>query len=553
MKSMKWIGVLLAFLILSTTVSVGQTVVIPNVPDSLYGAIVAAKAGDVLLLQRGQSYPITVTCNINKALTIKAYGDPSLQKPIVIGVPGAAGGAPGRIFSITQNVTLSNLYFYGLYADSSIANEAVYIPSGANNLDITVDSCWIEYFKFGIASFSSAGHLNVTNTIIGNIVVPGDGRPIELRGIAHHYIKFQNNTMYNTWNWFITHWTFGNDLCSPIDTMIVDHNTFMNCYGQSPPFDFRHIQNLLKITDNLVVNPICWGADTISLRLWDKPYNHYIPVYPTNSTALKYFGPLGVNVWNASQAADSTVIVDMRNNNTYTETRVSSLWTGSPRIWAPGMMSNELKLGKTNGTTPFVDTLQATYSEVLTFTKMPVPPISGVQKYRAIIDTMANNNHQFNYYSSVPTTTAFDYVRPKDLNLAYNTTAVSYTKGSRGFPVGDLNWFPSRKAQWLVTSVEKAGESVPVSFALEQNYPNPFNPSTVIAYDLNKGSAVKLTIYNVLGQTVRVLVDERQSAGSYSAQWDGKDQMGRAMSSGVYYYELKSNSQSATNKMILMK
>ena len=77
-----------------------------------------------------------------------------------------------------------------------------------------------------------------------------------------------------------------------------------------------------------------------------------------------------------------------------------------------------------------------------------------------------------------------------------------------------------------------AATETPMTFAVEQNYPNPFNPETVIKYKVNDASSVTLKIYNLLGQEIRALVDEMQSAGSYQIRWDGQENLGQ----NVAYY-----------------
>lgn len=95
---------------------------------------------------------------------------------------------------------------------------------------------------------------------------------------------------------------------------------------------------------------------------------------------------------------------------------------------------------------------------------------------------------------------------------------------------------------------------VPKAFALNQNYPNPFNPSTLISYDLNKSMKnVTLKVYNLLGQEVKTLVNQPQDAGIYRVEWDGTDDSGRQMASGVYFYRLRAGDQSQTRKMVLLK
>ncbi len=94
----------------------------------------------------------------------------------------------------------------------------------------------------------------------------------------------------------------------------------------------------------------------------------------------------------------------------------------------------------------------------------------------------------------------------------------------------------------------------PASFSLSSNYPNPFNPETAISYQLPANSRVNLTVYNLNGQMVRRLVNENQSAGSYTVKWDGRDDHGVPVSSGVYFYRLTTGSGFvATRKMVLLR
>lgn len=95
--------------------------------------------------------------------------------------------------------------------------------------------------------------------------------------------------------------------------------------------------------------------------------------------------------------------------------------------------------------------------------------------------------------------------------------------------------------------------SLPKSLELEPNYPNPFNPSTMIRYYLPAQSRISLVIYNVLGHEVRKLVQGSQNAGIYRVQWDGRDNQGRAVASGVYMIRLKTDYGVRSGKMMLLK
>ena len=100
------------------------------------------------------------------------------------------------------------------------------------------------------------------------------------------------------------------------------------------------------------------------------------------------------------------------------------------------------------------------------------------------------------------------------------------------------------------------GEAVPGTITLLPNYPNPFNPSTVIEYGLPAsaaGEAVRLAVYDVAGRRVRLLVDARQAAGFYRVTWDGADEAGAPVASGVYVYRLRAGGFQQVRKMILLK
>jgi hypothetical protein len=109
--------------------------------------------------------------------------------------------------------------------------------------------------------------------------------------------------------------------------------------------------------------------------------------------------------------------------------------------------------------------------------------------------------------------------------------------------------------RWTVVGVPDQ-EEIPTSYSLGQNYPNPFNPSTTIQFDVPKTSIVTLKVYNMLGQEVATLVDEKREAGKYEVVLNGSE-----MSSGVYFYRLQArtidgvrvNDYVNTKKLLLVK
>jgi hypothetical protein len=99
---------------------------------------------------------------------------------------------------------------------------------------------------------------------------------------------------------------------------------------------------------------------------------------------------------------------------------------------------------------------------------------------------------------------------------------------------------------------ESAG-GMPAGFAVSQNYPNPFNLGTTIPYTLSGDGPVRISVTNIVGQTVATLVEGFQPAGSYAAFWDGRDPTGRAMASGVYFFRAEIGGQTQVRKMVLLK
>ena len=112
---------------------------------------------------------------------------------------------------------------------------------------------------------------------------------------------------------------------------------------------------------------------------------------------------------------------------------------------------------------------------------------------------------------------------------------------------------------YTVTDANGASASLllqtrPTAFSLADNFPNPFNPATTIKYALPQAADVELTVYNVIGQPVRTLVAEHQSAGRYAVEWDATNDRGHSLSSGMYFYRLQAGEEfREVKKMLLLK
>ena len=97
------------------------------------------------------------------------------------------------------------------------------------------------------------------------------------------------------------------------------------------------------------------------------------------------------------------------------------------------------------------------------------------------------------------------------------------------------------------------GVSIPDVYALHQNYPNPFNPITRINYDLPQDAHVIITIYNMMGREVKILINREQTAGYRTIRWNATNHLGQPVSAGLYLYVIQAGDYRKTRKMVLLK
>jgi len=106
----------------------------------------------------------------------------------------------------------------------------------------------------------------------------------------------------------------------------------------------------------------------------------------------------------------------------------------------------------------------------------------------------------------------------------------------------------------LNTSIEQRDRPLEAKVnLLEQNYPNPFNGITTIRYHIRKSGPVQLIIFDILGRKIKILVDENQSSGTYSINWDGKNDQTTFTTSGIYFYELRTSDYLQRRKFLFIK
>lgn len=105
----------------------------------------------------------------------------------------------------------------------------------------------------------------------------------------------------------------------------------------------------------------------------------------------------------------------------------------------------------------------------------------------------------------------------------------------------------------LTDADDETSNILPASFELRQNHPNPFNPTTTISFTLPKQGRLRLEVFNITGQKVRTIADGNQPAGTYSVIFDGCDEKGNQLASGIYFYRITTENDTETKKMIMLK
>lgn len=147
------------------------------------------------------------------------------------------------------------------------------------------------------------------------------------------------------------------------------------------------------------------------------------------------------------------------------------------------------------------------------------------------------------------------YIKDKDGNKIQQAEIkfINKSNSDTTCTLSDSEGYYEVKLQIKETAVEDRDVENLAGFNLHQNYPNPFNPNTTIQFELPETGQVKLKVTNILGHEIRTLIDGHRTAGSYTVIWDGKDDQGNRVPSGIYLYLLQTENKVITKKMLIMK
>ena len=442
-------------------------------------------------------------------------------------------GAADRAFRPSGDGSWKDLYVTGIHDLGFQASKNMF-RCGKRGGRFVIDGCFLDHDAQSFVRMDAPDQkLFITNTIMRNSIKtadPGNGRFIDTRGNNQDTIFVQNCTFY---------------VCS--DKILRDDHCIIN-------YIFWDHVTTYQAGDQLEIEKAISAKITNSLFI-DVSFEGTIlsPGDPADTTL-----PMMIELDSLDAPAIATeeerniVII---NNNFVLSPSIQTWFDGIDTLYAPVVFDQDGQF--------MIDTYpkMVAYNNIAEdpeFADAPDPAVVLAYAQHRLATDFSNEGNPEIRADRNGMSAELSSVGPAadEYDFDYPTTKLSYTGGRGGFPMGALNWFPTKKAEWeaVVVAIDPdANTAVPDRFALDQNYPNPFNPSTTIAYRLNEAADIKLTVYNMLGQNIRTLVNKKSQAGEYSVQWDGRNDAGNLVASGIYFYQLVAGDQIQVRKMLLMR
>jgi len=577
---------LLAIVTLCSVNLVAQVVDVAPGYGTLNAAIAANGGNKIYQLQAGGWYGLDATLEINEPLTIRGGATTPGQMQAMIQTGSNPDGSTfGVMFTVNSDITFKNVFLVNI--DLNNGSGAI-VMNQLQPARVELDSVVIDRMGAWILLnlVTGPGNLHITNSLI-----------------MRHSVETSGMYDYPFINGAST---------APFDTMYVENSTFVDIgfsfYNAMVSFQrgaegndkfiwFNHnsfifgksdLLNAFYTNSTYFTNNLMWEWNIVPFSndfgVWFKNFGDQGPAntvsclikadtVTSNGTpeafpsSRKYFVAYNYNYRDPrvndiiDQGLDSGRVSYLQYlvppesmKDSSREARMFNDKTNFPNFVAGENIEDQEGIDP-NFTSSLIYTLtdsalawaDAAAKQIWNFPTGTYPPPAEWARYYIKLDTADGN----------PTTwPRFD---------GTYSNAQLMAGSIEGLPLGDLNWFPTEKAIWKtkqaeamehilnldltpLTGVKELNNPLPTAYALLQNYPNPFNPSTEISYSLPRSGMVTLRVYNLLGQEVATLVNQDQSAGSYSVDFNPK-----GLASGVYIYRLQAGNIAMTKSMILLK
>ncbi len=553
--------------------------------DTLAGGV-RAHPNRVYVLRHGAVYQVSEAMKIDGSITIVANDTTAgLRPPVLAPQILTDSSSIDHFFDLNGTggvVTLKNIYILAIRSDGNALGWADGIRQNADSVKLTLDGVIFDGFTH--SALMLAGQWNkmtVVNCTFRNEMHGssyfGGGAFLSNSPVDMDTVLFVNNSFFcnNSYLWSVRGY-------SP--NAVFSHNTVV--YGTVNPFLMRQGQ-IMRLDNNIFYAVHAYGGipehviQSWFLNYPDTASSSIMRLRANDSTSSwstmwggTITGPeayvdanLGVT---AAMVDPAKRIVSIRNNEYFWPKKLTDFYTqyndtvvtkdsvdmpdGSKqlllrRLYLPTWLSAYTEYS--------AERLQAMGATININGSQEVDPVFNatvngqVDKLIAYINKVASNKLDSAWYFN-PNGALYPPAWPLPENLAYTNTSLQHA-GTDGYAMGDLNWFPSQKTAWLAAGglalgVQKVPGQIPDKFSLSNNYPNPFNPSTDVRVSLKSAGVISFSVYNVLGQLVKVVDQGYKPAGEYIYNINMDN-----FSSGVYFYTLRQGTNTITKKMLLLK
>lgn len=526
------------------------------------------QAHDVYVLEKGRVYLQINPIDVNSSFTIRgqAYdpADPNDVPATIQPLPGLDGvsryegwppGSHFKLYGEGATLKLENLLFNAAMADQSVHVWCVAVAYGEDQ-KVSIDNSVMVGYQITLMTFGKNTDFFVNNSV--NTATPSYPGGVFFNGFLWgggswigtiDSLSITNSSIINSWGEALV-------IYEQVTHGVVDHTSFVNMVMR--PI-FNRGMNNMTFSNNLFYNTKIFGQSTFYYGLWGSIDGgsgvmdvHYLAAPDSAALAAgRNWDHLNRNI-------------TFNNNAWVNDEQVLNFWRSPPWQWEvvndegetevryDTMLTVEVQnrwVGDSTRALMAIDPSIREFDNVETTATLALSPEYLARIIERIADFRDNEAHdtfldEWWQYEHDNDPVNVEWPIHEDLRFTYMSPAA--TASETGGPVGDPRWVPI-----INTSLDNEG--VPTTFALDQNYPNPFNPSTNIAFTLDQKSDVRLVVYNVLGQPIVELVQESLPAGVYKYRWDGRNDAGFRVASGVYIYVLSTGSGTISKKMTLTK
>ena len=493
----------------------------------------------VYRLKRGEIYLLDGKVRVHFPLKLIADDDPSTRPPVIAPFPLPDGSIPRITLYLYEDSYLKNIYFLGVAPNEQRASWDRPIIIAGESTKVVLDHVITDGFRAaGIANIGENTSLFAKDCVWRNLFVERQfgGQFFFNYGSYMDTISIVNCTVFNGSSYF---------LCNAreyANYVRFEHNTlFINKIN---PFYVPYLSNA-DIKNNIFYCPASAG-ETPSEREggwydWD---GEHLAVFSVDTIPSDMAALHGIT--------ESERRINLLNNAYFFPEKLKNYWDSIDTLYAPVWMNDRT-------TAMFAD--DEHYPYLVAENNIEADPgfspdiVAMVDSVLEYVKALREGGTLKAYFYNPSGQPFFPGRWPLPENLTYTNSAL-LTAGTDGLPLGDLNWYPDKKAIWESMQTGVSSEKhrgLPERFALYQNYPNPFNPTTTIAFDLDRSGDVTVAIYNMLGQKVRTLINKKMTKGHHTVRWDGRDDAGNLLASGIYYCRLSADKRHAVRKMLLMK